>query len=436
MTRIREVCAREVLDSRGHPTIEVEIICNGHVSGRSIAPAGASRGSSEAVEIRDHDGQRYAGKGVLQAVRVVQEIIAPVLRGRSAEDPASLDRLLVELDGTPNRSRLGGNVLVAVSVALAQVAAQIRGLPLHESLAQDAIRSGLRRPADDVVSYILPMPMVNMISGGLHSGQHFEVQDFLIIPRSARSFRQAMEVVFTVHRRLGELLRSQGYEASLVADEGGYGPDLEDNEEALEFILQAIDQSGLQQGKDIVIAIDVAASHFYRDGRYIIASRNQQLSSEQWIDYLSGWIKAYPIVSLEDPLAEQDWDAWKLITREWGDRIQLLGDDLFTTNPVRLRDGISQDIANAVLVKPNQIGTLAETFEVIQIAQRAGYHMVLSARSGETEESWLADLAVATAVGQIKIGCITRSERLAKYNQLLRIEDRLGKKARLANVWQ
>jgi len=436
MTRIREMWAREVLDSRGNPTIEVEIICNGHVSGRGIAPAGASRGSSEAIEIRDHDGQRYAGKGVLQAVRIVQEIVAPVLIGRSVEDPASLDRLLVELDGTPNRSRLGGNVLVAVSVALAQVAAQIRGLPLYESLAQDASRSGLRRPADDVLSYILPMPMVNMISGGLHAGQHFEVQDFLIIPRSARSFRQAMEMVFTVHRRLGELLRAQGHEASLVADEGGYGPDLEDNEKALEFILQAIDQSGLQQGKDVVLAIDVAASHFYRDDRYILASRSQQLSSEELIDYLSGWIKAYPIVSLEDPVAEQDWEAWKLITREWGDRIQLLGDDLFTTNPVRLRDGISQGIANAVLIKPNQIGTLTETFEVMRIAQSAGYRMVLSARSGETEESWLADLAVATGVGQIKIGCITRSERLAKYNQLLRIEDRLGEKARLATVWK
>jgi enolase len=276
--------------------------------------------------------------------------------------------------------------------------------------------------------------MVNMISGGLHAGQRIEVQDFLIIPRSAQSFRQAMELIFRIHRQLGTLLRKYGYEADLVADEGGYGPRLHKSEQALEFLVQAIRESGLQEGKDIVIAIDLAATHFYRDGRYDLATVNKKLSSSEMLDYLAGWLRSYPIISLEDPLAENDWEGWAAITRRWGHLVQLVGDDLFATNPMRLRDGISQGIANAILIKPNQVGTLSETFEVMRIAQQAGYRMVLSARSGETEENWLADLAVATGVGQIKIGCITRGERLAKYNQLLRIEDWLGDKAQLARI--
>ena len=434
MTRIQEVRAREVFDSRGQPTIEVEIVCENRVYGRAIAPAGASRGGCEATELRDYQSERFSGKGVLNAVHIVHDIIAPALRGLSIETPAYIDRLLVELDGTPDRSRLGGNVLVATSVAVAQAAAQARGLPLYESLARDATKCGLRCHGNADDSYRLPVPMVNMISGGLHAGQRIEVQDFLIIPRSAQSFRQAMELIFRIHRQLGTLLRKYGYEADLVADEGGYGPRLHKSEQALEFLVQAIRESGLQEGKDIVIAIDLAATHFYRDGRYDLATVNKKLSSSEMLDYLAGWLRSYPIVSLEDPLAENDWEGWAAITRRWGHLIQLVGDELFATNPMRLRDGISQGIANAILIKPNQVGTLSETFEVMRIAQQAGYRMVLSARSGETEENWLADLAVATGVGQIKIGCITRGERLAKYNQLLRIEDWLGDKAQLARI--
>mgnify|MGYP000075143329 CR=1 FL=1 len=435
MTRIREVRAREIFDSRGQPTIEVEIVCEDRIYGRAIAPAGASRGGHEAAELRDYQSERFSGKGVLSALRIVHEVIAPALRGAKIETPAYVDHLLVELDGTPNRSRLGGNVLVATSVAVAQAVAKARGLPLYESLARDALECGLCCCGNANESYCLPVPMVNMISGGLHAGQRMEVQDFLIIPRSAQNFRQAMELTFRIHRQLGALLRRYGYEADLVADEGGYGPRLHKSEQALEFLVQAIRECGLQEGKDIVIAIDLAATHFYRDGYYDLATVNQKLSSPEMLDYLAGWLSSYPIVSLEDPLAENDWEGWTAITRRWGHVVQLVGDDLFATNLVRLRDGISRGIANAILIKPNQVGTLTETFEVMRMAQRAGYRMVLSARSGETEESWLADLAVATGVGQIKIGCITRGERLAKYNQLLRIEDWLGDKAQLVRIW-
>jgi len=432
MTPIAEVRGREVLDSRGNPTVEAEVICGDGTRGRGIAPAGASRGSAEAWEYRDGEAERFAGRGVRQAAETIAAIISPALCGMPVTEQVRIDRRLLELDGTLQKRRLGGNTIVAVSLAVAQAAATARRLPLYESLALSALETGYWCRPSCGADYLLPMPMVNMISGGLHAGQHLEMQDFLIIPRGARTFREALEMVYTVHRNLGELLRSQGYEADLVADEGGYGPHLRNHEEALELLLQAVRKSQLREWHDVVLAIDVAASHFYQDGHYRIRTLNKKLSSEEMIEYLVGWVKTYPIVSLEDPLAEEDWSGWARLTQVLGGRIQLIGDDLFATNQQRLRRGIGWGLANSILIKPNQTGTLTETFEVMRVAQEAGYRRIVSARSGETEESWLADLAVASGAGQIKIGCITRGERLAKYNQLLRIEEELGSRARLA----
>ncbi|GBD35973.1 Enolase 2 [bacterium HR36] len=432
MARITEVRAREVLDSRGQPTVEAEVICSDGIRGRALAPAGASRGSAEAWESRDNEAERFGGRGVRQAVRAIQETVSPALRGMCVTDQAKVDERLVELDGTINKKRLGGNAIVAVSLAVAQAAAHAHRLPLYQSLVLSALDIGyLCRPAEGA-DYLLPMPMVNMISGGLHAGRHLEVQDFLIIPQHARSFAEAIEIIYTVHRSLGNLLRAQGYEADLVADEGGYGPRLRTNEEAIELILSAVKKSGLREANDVVLALDIAASHFYNEGLYELTTLDRKLDSAEWIEQLLSWVKVYPIVSLEDPLAENDWAGWSELMKKLGNRIQIIGDDLFATNLQRLRRGITQGIANAVLIKPNQAGTLTETFLVMREAQQVGYRRIISARSGDTEETWLADLAVATGAGQIKIGCITRSERLAKYNQLLRLEEELGERARLA----
>ncbi|MDW8221345.1 MAG: phosphopyruvate hydratase [Gemmatales bacterium] len=432
MARIREVRAREVFDSRGQPTIEAEIVCDDGSSGRAMAPAGASRGVAEAQELRDHDSPRCNGRGVRQALERVRQIIAPALRGLPIDDQVGIDLRLLELDATPNKRRLGGNTLVAISLAAAHAAAHHLRLPLYVHLRSLARQSGYCCLPAGNGDYLLPLPMVNMISGGLHAGRNLEVQDFLIIPRRARSFAEAMEIVYHVHRILGQLLRSSGYEAYLVADEGGYGPKLRNNEEAIEVILQAIHRSDLHPGRDVVLALDLAASHFYRQGKYQLAPSNKDLDTAAMIELMLSWTNHYPIVSLEDPLAEEDWQGWKLLTQKLGARVQLIGDDLFATNLCRLRWGMGQGIANSILIKPNQAGTLTETLAVMREAQRAGYRLIVSARSGDTEESWLADLAVATGAGQIKVGCITRSERLAKYNQLLRIEEALGHQGQLA----
>ncbi len=411
---IARVHAREVLDSRGNPTVEVEVTCVGGARGRASVPSGASTGKHEAVELRDGDPRRFGGKGVRRAAANVDEQIAPRLAGRAVTEQQAIDRLLCELDGTPNKSRLGANAILGVSLACAQACAAVRGQPLWRSLD----RHGTAR---------LPLPMVNLISGGLHAGGNLDFQDFLLLPLGARSYSEALELTIRVYRSLGQVLTHRGFEGVLVGDEGGFGPRLKSNEQAIQLILEAIERAGLTPGRDAALALDVASSHFFHHGSYILRSaRLGTLSAEEMVELLADWVERYPILSIEDGLAEDDWDGWRKLTADVGKRVQLIGDDLFATNPERLQRGIDTGAANAVLVKVNQIGTLTETLAVIALARSAGYNPVISARSGETEDATIADLAVATGAGQIKIGSIARSERLAKYNQLLRIEEDLG----------
>ncbi len=420
MATIDHILAREVLDSRGNPSVEVEVVCTDGSRGRAIVPSGASTGKHEALELRDGDPQRYEGKGVRRAVSNIRDVLAPRLIGQAVTDQAEIDRILQECDGTSNKSRLGANALVGVSLACAHAAAASQDLPLYRYL--DPERRGY-----------LPLPMVNMISGGLHAGGNLDLQDFLLLPIGAKTCAEAVETSVRVYRALGRTLTRNGYEGVLVGDEGGYGPRLETNRLALEFLTEAIAEAGLIPGRDAAIAIDVASTHFYRDGRYHLrVTADEPFTAEQMIEMLTGWIEDFPILSIEDGLGEDDWDGWKQLTKHLGSRVQLIGDDLFATNPERLRRGVAEGVANSVLVKPNQIGTLTETLEVIRIAREAGYAPVISARSGETEDTTIADLAVATGAGQIKIGSIVRGERLAKYNQLLRIEEELGTQARFA----
>jgi enolase len=407
--QITRVHAREVLDSRGRPTVEVDVFCQGGF-GRAIVPSGASTGKYEAKELRDGDPNRYDGKGVLRAVANINDVLAPRLVGLPVSEQAGIDYLLIELDGTPDKSRLGANALLGVSLACAHAAASAHGLPLWRSL-------------DTYGHARVPMPMVNLISGGLHAGDNLEFQDFLLMPVGARSFSEALETTARVYRALGRLLVEHGYEGVLVGDEGGFGPRLENNEQAVLLIVEAIGRAGLRPGADAGIALDVAASQFYRDGQYHL--RSGVLAAEGMTDLLERWTQDYPILSIEDGLAEEDYAGWQGLTARLGKRVQLVGDDLFVTSPKRLRQGAEQGWANAILVKPNQIGTLTETLDVIATAAALGYRPVISARSGETEDATIADLAVATAAGQIKIGSVVRGERLAKYNQLLRIEEEL-----------
>ncbi len=418
-TTIRRVHARQVLDSRGRPTVEVEVHCDGGF-GRAIVPSGASTGRHEAVELRDGDLMHYRGKGVRRAVAHVREVIGPALVGQPVTEQQTIDEMLCRLDGTPNKGRLGANALLGVSLACAHAAAAVRKQPLYQYL-------------DPEGRACLPLPMVNLISGGLHAGGNLDVQDFLLLPIGARSYSEALEMTVLVYNTLGEVLRRHGFEGTLVGDEGGYGPHLANNEQAIELLLLAFTQAGLVPGQHAAIALDVASTHFFGAGKYRLSTGGSSIfTPHEMIDRLAGWVKAYPILSLEDGLAEDDWDGWKELTTRLGQRLQLIGDDLFVTNPDRLRRGIEQSVANAVLVKVNQIGTLTETLEVVRLARQAGYRAVISARSGETEDTTLADLAVATGAGQIKIGSVARSERLAKYNQLLRIEEEMGTAARFA----
>jgi enolase len=420
---IARVDAREVLDSRGNPTVEVEVDCAGGARGRAIVPSGASTGRHEAVELRDGDPSRFGGKGVRRAVANVGDHIAPRLVGMPATEQSSIDRTLCELDGTPQKSRLGANAILGVSLACAHAAAAVQGLPLWRAL-------------DTGHDAKLPLPMVNLISGGLHAGGNLDFQDFLLLPVGARSFSEALEMTVHVYRALGATLARHGYEGVLVGDEGGFGPRLRGNEQAVEVILEAIENAGYAPGRQAALALDVASSHFYRDGRYCLsATAGKTLTRDEMVGLLERWVRTYPILSIEDGMAEDDWDGWRTLTAALGRRVQLIGDDLFVTNPERLRRGIAEGMANSVLVKPNQIGTLTETLQVIAMARAAGYRPVISARSGETEDSTIADLAVATGAGQIKIGSVARSERLAKYNQLLRIEEEMGERAPFA-VWQ
>jgi len=402
---VRDIGALEILDSRGNPTVMVQVELSDATVASFKVPSGASTGSHEAIELRDGDPARYGGKGVHQAVENVRRVLAPALRGSGAEDQSALDRLLIDLDGTPDKSRLGANAILGVSCAVARAVARSRKIPLWRYLA------GARRA-------LLPVPMVNILSGGLHADRNFEFQDFLAIPLGFATFAEALEAVAAVHRSARSVLEKRAYLLNGVADEGGWGPRLPANETALEVMAEAIERAGHR----MAIGIDVAASHFFEDGKYNLRTEGRTLTPDGMIDLLAGWAAQYPVVSIEDGLAEDDWAGWQRLTSALGAHVQLIGDDLFATNPARLERGIRERAANAVLVKMNQIGTLTETFEVIDRAREADFRAVISARSGETEDDFLADLAVASGAGQIKVGSITRSERLAKYNRLLEIE--------------
>jgi enolase len=418
VARIEQVHAREVLDSRGRPTVEVDVRLHGGSLGRAIVPSGASTSRSEAVELRDGDRSRYRGLGVLRAVANVNAVIAPAVAGMDARDQKGLDRALVALDGTPNKARLGANAILGVSLAAARAAAAAEGVPLYRY-----IRLPGREP-------IMPLPMVNILSGGHHAQQILEMQDFLVIPVGAPTYRRALEMVCDVWLAARDLLAREVGPVG-IADEGGFPAAFKTHRAALEFLVRAIEAAGLRPGADMSIALDVAASHFYREGRYHLRDY-PVLTADGMAALLEEWAGQYPICSVEDGLAEDDWEGWAVLSRRLGQKLQLLGDDLFATNPERLVRGVQAGIANAVLIKPNQIGTLTETLQVMAAAYAAGYRCVVSARSGDTEDPLLADLAVATGAGQIKIGSVSRSERLAKYNQLLRIEEELGPNAPFA----
>jgi enolase len=411
MTAIVDIAAREILDSRGNPTVEVDVTLEDGSFGRASVPSGASTGAHEAVELRD-GGARYGGKGVLQAVEAAEGEIFDALTGRDAEEQRELDALMCELDGTPNKARLGANAILGVSLAIAKAAALSHDLPLHRYLGGPQAR-------------VLPVPLMNIINGGAHADNPIDFQEFMIVPAGAPTFAEGLRWGAEVFHALKKELKAKGHNTN-VGDEGGFAPDLKSPDEALAFIVAAIEKTGLKAGADVYLALDVASTEFFKDGAYHLEGEGRTLSGEQLIAYYAELCGKYPIVSIEDGMAEDDWDGWAALTRKLGAKVQLVGDDLFVTNPVRLQDGISKDIANAILVKVNQIGTLSETLDAVTMAQRARYGVVMSHRSGETEDSTIADLAVATNCGQIKTGSLARSDRLAKYNQLLRIEQELG----------
>ncbi len=418
MSAIVDVIAREILDSRGNPTIETDVLLESGIIGRAAVPSGASTGSKEAVELRDGDKQRYFGKGVLKAVENVNTEICEAIIGLDAEEQTFIDRTLIELDGTDNKSRLGANALLSVSLAVAKAAAEESGLPLYRYLGG----AGPKR---------LPVPMINIINGGAHASNSSDIQEFMIIPVGSPSFREALRCGAEVFHTLKNILAKRGL-ATTVGDEGGFAPRLSSNEEALQFIMEAIETAGYLPGSDVVIGLDCASTEFYQDGKYILKADNLELTAVQFTDYLAAWTDKYPILSIEDGMAENDWEGWAMLTERMGKSIQLVGDDLFVTNTKILREGIQKGVANSVLIKVNQIGTLTETFAAIEMAKNAGYTTVISHRSGETEDTTIADIAVATNAMQIKTGSISRSERIAKYNQLLRIEEELGDAASYA----
>ena len=433
MTTIQRVHGRQVLDSRGRPTVEVDVLTSNGAIGRAIVPSGASTGRHEAVELRDGDPARYDGFSVQRAVDHVNGEINSALNGLDVEGQGDIDERLLLLDGTRNKGRLGANAVLGASLAVAHAAANARGEDLYVTLNRywnDRFRDGL--PPDLPT---LPMPMVNMISGGLHAGRNLDIQDVLIIPLGAKSYSQALEMIVAMYRSVGDVLRKRGLEAALVGDEGGYGPKLRNNEEAFEIVVEAMRLRGYEPGRDVAIALDVASTHFFDPATSSYRLKTAGAKSydrRTFIELLSGWARDFPIVSIEDGLAEDDWEGWTKLNESLGKKMQMIGDDLFTTQVDRLRRGIDASAANAILIKVNQVGTLTETLEALALAKRHDFRTVVSARSGETEDSTIADLAVATAAGQIKIGSIARSERLAKYNQLLRIEEQLGPGARFA----
>ena len=418
MAKIVDVIGREILDSRGNPTVEADVILDTGARGSAAVPSGASTGSREAIELRDGDARRYGGKGVTKAVANVHKEIRGALLGKDAADQAGLDRIMIDLDGTPNKSRLGANAILAVSLAAARAAAEARGLPLYRHLGGDG-------------PFTLPVPMMNVVNGGVHADNRLDMQEFMIMPAGAPSFREALRFGAEVFHALKKVLHDRGLNTA-VGDEGGFAPDLASNEAAIEVILEAIDRAGYKAGEQVFIALDPASSEFYRDGTYHLEAEGRHLSSAQFTDYLADWANRYPIVSIEDGMAENDWEGWTQLTRKLGHRIQLVGDDIFVTNVHILKEGIERGIANSILIKVNQIGTLTETMAAIRMAKDAGYSVVISHRSGETEDTFIADLAVATGVGQIKTGSLSRSDRVAKYNRLVRIEESLGSGAAYA----
>ncbi len=412
MSKIIDVIGREIVDSRGNPTVEADVILDNGVMGRAAVPSGASTGQREAVELRDGDKSRYLGKGVLNAVAAVSGELRDAVLGMDVTDQQAIDEKMIALDGTENKARLGANALLAVSMAAARAAANDAGVSLYRSLGGDNAN-------------VMPVPMMNIINGGSHADNSIDLQEFMIVPVGASSITEAIRYGAEIFHALKKVLIEQGMNTA-VGDEGGFAPDLASNEAAIEVILTAISNAGYEAGKDIMIAIDAASSEFYKDGQYVLASENRSLSSAEFVDLLADWVEQYPIISIEDGMDENDWAGWKLLTDRVGDKVQLVGDDLFVTNTKILAQGIEQGVANSILIKVNQIGTLTETLAAIDMAKNAGYTAVVSHRSGETEDTTIADLAVATNAGQIKTGSLSRSDRIAKYNQLIRIESELG----------
>ena len=412
MSSIVDVVAREILDSRGNPTVEADVLLESGVMGRAAVPSGASTGSREAIELRDGDARRYGGKGVLKAVENVNTEISEAIVGLDASEQTFIDKTLVDLDGSDNKARLGANAVLAVSMAVAKAAAEESGLPLYRYFGG----SGPMR---------MPVPMMNVVNGGAHANNSLDMQELMIVPVGAQSFREALRCGSEIFNKLKSIIDSKGM-STAVGDEGGFAPDLPTHAAAIDMIVEAIGKAGYSAGQDVMLALDCAASEFYRDGVYALESEKKKLSSSQFCDYLADLAARYPIVSIEDGMAENDWEGWKSLTARLGGKLQLVGDDIFVTNPGILREGIRQGVANAILIKVNQIGTLTETFSAIELAKRAGYGTVISHRSGETEDTTISDIAVGTNALQIKTGSLSRSDRVAKYNQLLRIEEDLG----------
>ncbi len=420
MSTIEHIKAREILDSRGNPTLEVEVKLLDGTIGRAAVPSGASTGKYEAVELRDGDNSRFNGRGVLRAVANVNQYIAAAIIGMPATDQKAIDHTLIELDGTANKSHLGANAILGVSLAAAHAAANLHGMPLYRYL-------------NEADTYTLPVPMMNILNGGKHAANSTDFQEFMVVPAGASSFRHALQMGTEVYHCLKEILKDKGLDTN-VGDEGGFAPSLSSNKDAIEAVLAAIEKAGYQPGKDCFIALDPAASEFYQDGQYVLNREDASLSSQEMVDYYVRWASSYPIISIEDGMAEDDWDGWQLLTEKLGSKIQLVGDDLYVTAVDRLSKGISLKASNSILIKPNQVGTLTETIAAIKMAQQVGWTTIVSHRSGETEDTTIADLAVGLNTGQIKTGAPCRSERTAKYNRLLRIEEELGEKATFAGM--
>lgn len=420
MTIINDIFAREILDSRGNPTVEVEVVLESGARGRAAVPSGASTGAHEAIELRDNDQHRYLGRGVQEAVNNVNSVIAPEIVGMNALEQRAVDQQLIELDGTPNKSKLGANAILGVSLAVAKAAAAALDLPLYRYLG-------------GVNAHTLPVPLMNILNGGKHADNNVDIQEFMILPVGAETFAEALRMGAEVFHHLKAVLKGKGL-STTVGDEGGFAPNLRSNVEAIEVILEAITKAGYQPGKDVFLGLDVAATELYKDGKYVFAGEGVTRTSEEMVEFYASLVKQYPIISLEDGLAEDDWEGWQLLTNQLGGKIQLVGDDIFVTNTERLRQGIEKGVANSILIKVNQIGTLTETLEAIEMAQRAGYTAIVSHRSGETEDTTIADIVVATNAGQIKTGAPSRTDRVAKYNQLLRIEEDLDAAATYAGL--